>query len=210
MAGLLCGCGCGGARHGASAAGLSVTVRATGAPGAEPVTLAEAKLYCRVDPDLTLEDALIQTYIAAARGGIEDYTERTWAPRELEARYSNITAAQLALPLFAGPVQGVTAVAAVAADGALTALTGWRFDPATVVVWPPPEGWPASPASVAITYDAGPAVCPDQIRQACLLLVGEFYDHRAAVHVGSSAMALPYAVEWLLSPHRASTGVVLA
>lgn len=36
-------------------------------PAAEPITLAVAKLYCRVDEDDTAQDALISTLITAAR-----------------------------------------------------------------------------------------------------------------------------------------------
>jgi len=210
VADLLCSCGCGGALHGASVAGLRVTVRAAGpGPESEPVTLAEAKLHLRVEPALTLEDGLIQTYLTAAREGIEQYTERTWAPRPLEARYGPVPG-PWPLPVPAGPVQDVTAVESIATDGTVAALTGWRFDPVAVVVWPSTDGWPAAPTAVAITYDAGPVVCPEPIRQGILLLLAQYYDHRAGLHVGSGSVTLPYAVEWLLSPYRASTGVVLA
>lgn len=44
---------------------------------------------------------------------------------------------------------------------------------------------------------------PDDLRAACqalLLIVGHWYANREAVVVGSTATALPIAVEWLLKP----------
>ena len=44
------------------------------APSSEPITLAEAKLYLRVDT--TADDALITALITAARETVERYTSR--------------------------------------------------------------------------------------------------------------------------------------
>jgi hypothetical protein len=46
----------------------------TAAPASEPVTLAEAKLWARIDS--TVDDALVTSLIAAARQYAEDYTSR--------------------------------------------------------------------------------------------------------------------------------------
>lgn len=45
----------------------------TAPPDDEPVTLAEAKAQCRVDPAFTGEDTLLNTYIVAARRDAERY-----------------------------------------------------------------------------------------------------------------------------------------
>jgi uncharacterized phiE125 gp8 family phage protein len=206
---LVCSCGCGGALHGTAAARFSMTVRPVGGPPVEPLTLAEAKVFLRIDPGHVIEDGLIQSLITAAREAVEQYTERTWAPRMLEARYTNVLVPTLALPVPAGPVRTVTTVEGVAPDGVITALTGWRFDAATVLVWPGPEGWPAPPVSVAVTYDAGPiTTCPEPVRLAMYELLGQSYEHRAGIHVGSGSVTLPFGVDWLLGPYRATTGVV--
>lgn len=48
----------------------------TVAPTSEPITVPEAKAQARIDADLTDEDALVQTYIQAARGQVETETGR--------------------------------------------------------------------------------------------------------------------------------------
>ena len=55
---------------------------------------------------------------------------------------------------------------------------------------------------VAITFTAGygaPADVPAAIRQAMLLLVTQWYEHRQVTGTGST---LPFAVEALLAPYR--------
>lgn len=55
------------------------------APTVEPVTLAEARLQCKVDSDDTTHDALINVLITAAREFAEHYTGRALAEQTLEA-----------------------------------------------------------------------------------------------------------------------------
>lgn len=212
---LLCSCGCGGALHDGTAATrrLIITVRPVGpAAPIEPVTLADAKLHLRVEPGQTLEDTEIQLAITAARERIELDTEASWAAQTLEATYQNMLDPQRPLPLARGPVQAVDLVESVAPDGMRIVLSGWRLGVAEAAVFPSSSGWPLflPPSAVVITYSAGPPVCPAPIRQAILLLVGQWYDQRAAVHVGSPATTMPYGLDWLIHGYRKTTGVVIA
>lgn len=54
-----------------------MTLKLITAPATEPVTLAEAKVPCRVDGDITTDDGLIEILIAAARGKAEHRIERS-------------------------------------------------------------------------------------------------------------------------------------
>lgn len=56
-------------------------------PVTEPVTLAEAKLYCRVTT--STEDALIETMITQAREAIELATNLSLIPRQVEVWFNN-------------------------------------------------------------------------------------------------------------------------
>jgi hypothetical protein len=106
----------------------------------------------------------------------------------------------------------VTSVEQLDADGTLTALSGWTTSAAApAYLSPPSAGWPLPPSAVVVTYEAGPLAVnavPSPIRFAILLLTGQAYDHRAPIHVGSSAVTLPFGVDWLLAPYRLSTGVI--
>lgn len=51
---------------------MGVSVKVLLQPGGEPLTLAEAKLACRIDSDITAEDDTIANLITTARAYIED------------------------------------------------------------------------------------------------------------------------------------------
>lgn len=57
---------------------------------------------------------------------------------------------------------------------------------------------------VRVTYVAGYADVPQAIKQAMLLLIRHWFDNPTAVIVGTSAQALPFAVDALLGPWRRS------
>jgi uncharacterized phiE125 gp8 family phage protein len=59
-------------------------VRVLEAPAGEPITVAEAKTFCRVDTDD--QDAVLELLIQAARERAEDITGRATVQRELELR----------------------------------------------------------------------------------------------------------------------------
>jgi uncharacterized phiE125 gp8 family phage protein len=167
------------------------------------VSLAQAKLHLRVETDQTLEDPLIAQYIAAATRGAEQFCERPFASATWRALYQALVTATAPLSLRWGPAQTITTVEAMpASTDPGTPITGWRLDASGLVLWPPAEGWPAE-GGVRVTYTIGPpdpATVPADVVQAILLLVGQYYDHRAGIHVGSGSVTLPYGVEWLLEP----------
>jgi len=75
----------------------------------EPVTLAEARLQCKVDADDTTHDALITGLITAAREFAEHYTGRALAPQTLEAALDAFTDDDyIDLPM--PPVSSVTSI----------------------------------------------------------------------------------------------------
>jgi uncharacterized phiE125 gp8 family phage protein len=57
----------------------------TAAPAAEPITLAEAKAWLRVDG--TDEDTLITALIAAARTHVENFTRRALITQQFEVSF---------------------------------------------------------------------------------------------------------------------------
>ena len=130
-------------------------------PGEEPVTLAEAKSFCRIDG--SDEDALVNALIAAARLQVESLTGRalitqTWrltmacAPRLVE------------LP--------VIPVAALVAAPAGAVVQG----DAVLLVEPVDE--------LTVDYTAGygaAADVPGDLKQAVLTLVAYWYENRDAV-----------------------------
>lgn len=163
-------------------------------PAATPITLMEAKAQARVAYDD--EDLLIQHYIDAATAWLDGpagilgrcLVTQTWRA-ELAA-----TAGPIWLP-FPDTVIG-SAVFTDAEGGELAygvVLQDQRL------LLRPSSGF-GRPAAITFTAGYGaPAEVPAAIRQAMLLLVTQWYEHRQVTGTGT---ALPFAVEALLAPHR--------
>jgi uncharacterized phiE125 gp8 family phage protein len=175
-------------------------------PPAAVVDLPTAKAHLRVTT--TAEDALVTLYVAAAQAAIVAYCEASVARQRWEALVGGVAGSHEPIVLPFGPVAAVVSVDAVPPSGPRVPVEGYTA--AGPIVGPPSAGWPVAPNAVAIVYDAGPDVAPEPVQLATLLLIGQYYDHRAAVKVGTITQVMPYTVEWLLAPLRATTGVVPA
>lgn len=167
-------------------------------PVQEPVTLEEAKAHLRIDYDA--EDALIASYIAAAREYCEVVTGLALAPATWEARLDAFPAGATELPY--PPLVEVESVRYRDAHGDEVTLdpAGYTVDtlakPGTIA---PVDAWPDG-SDVRIRYRAGYAdgQIPYAARQAILLLVGHWHAHREAVVTGAIATEIPLAVDRLL------------
>ena len=74
-----------------------MTITALTGPTAEPVSLAEAKLHCRVDG--SDDDALITTLISVARGHAEGVTKRLMMTQSMRATFEEFGEMELKAPL---------------------------------------------------------------------------------------------------------------
>jgi uncharacterized phiE125 gp8 family phage protein len=183
----------------------------TSGPAVEPVTLAEAKAHLRVDD--TVEDTLVGSLIVTSRLHVEaalglalvtqgwSYFIDDWPPGR-----------ELALPLR--PIQSVAAVRLYAADESLQTLAADAYlldgagAPARLVrrnnsAWPKPS---RSANGIEIAFVAGygnaAANVPAPIRQAVLLLIAHWYEHREPVEIGAASVPVPQMVSDLLQPYR--------
>lgn len=180
-------------------------------PTQEPISLAEAKLHCRID--LADDDTLISGYIAAARVYVETVCNRALIEQTLEHYLDNWPEdGELILPR--SPVQGVTSVTYTDADGGthVFAASNYVVDvlsaPARLVL-KSGASWPGDELQVvngiAVRFVAGwaqPAAVSAPIRQAMLLLIGHWYENREATTVGEVSRAIAFAVESLLLNER--------
>lgn len=180
-------------------------------PAVEPITLAEAKAHLRVDS--SGEDSLIQSLIMASRLHIEAALDlalitQSWRHQRDVWPPSRV----LILPLR--PIQSVTAVTLHDDDTASRSLDIEDFivdgfaNPARLV-WRGPGAVPAAGMvanGIEIDFVAGhgnsPADVPQPIRQALLLLIAHWYEHREPVEIGATATTIPAGVSELLMPYR--------
>lgn len=180
------------------------------APGAEPVTLQEAKDHLRVDGDI--DDALISALITAARehiDGRDGWLGRAICTQTWDCHFDAFPSGDsIALPI--APIQSVTSVKYIDTDGVQQTFSSDNYALGADLDWSPRvilgwgKSWPsirAVPDAVTVRVVAGYASVPKPICQAILLLVGHLYENREA----SSPVAMhevPFAVSALLAPYR--------
>lgn len=182
----------------------------TAAPAVEPVTVDEAKAFLRIDH--AEEDGLLASLITTSRLHIEAALNLALITQGWSWRLDKWPDARIAtLPMR--PVQSVEAVRITGADGVAETLTTERFvlDAAsmpprlisTAGAWPRP-GTPAMGIEIAFTAGFGDAAddVPPPIRQALLMLVGHWYEHRQETGFGGAQMRIPESVSLLLMPYR--------
>ena len=182
----------------------------TSAPAVEPVTVSEAKAHLRVDG--TAEDTLIGSLILTSRLHIEaalGLALMTQSWRLTLDAWPN--GRELELPLR--PLRSLTSVKIVAADGTAETIPSSSYvvdidgAPPRLVrnggSWPQPE---KAANGIEIEFTAGygddAEDVPAPIRQALLLLIAHWYEHRDPIEVGSRETAIPAAVSDLLAPYR--------
>lgn len=164
-------------------------------PAAEPLALAEAKLYLRVDG--SGEDALITDMIAAVREAAEEYLRKSLVTQGWVLRYESYAPA--CVPLPKGPVQEVTQVKTVSRSGVETPV-----NPAMYHLAPSEDALHFDSVVlghvVEIAYTAGYGDAEDvpaSVKQGMLLHLAALYEDRPG------AMEMPVAAVTLYKPHRA-------
>lgn len=160
------------------------------APVEEPVTLAEAKMHCRITS--STEDALVSAWIIAARGRAENYTHRRFITQTWDWSMDAFPYGVLAVPH--APLQSVTAITYVDAVGLEQVLDPaayqvdamsdpGRIAPAAGGTWT----WVVVPSNtlnaVTVRFVCGyglAADVPQEIRAAMLLHISDLNEHREA------------------------------
>lgn len=174
------------------------------APPEPLVSLEDAKAHLRVTTDD--EDGLIESYLAAASAWIDGpsgWLSRSIGEQTLEFRGDGFGCCDR-LPF--GPVIAVTDVQFIDASGSEQFVGGDEFElVADGLALRHGKTWPTlrgDAEGVRVTYQAGEPDVPPQVRQAVLLLVGQWFRNRMSVVVGTINSELPFGVEALLSPLR--------
>lgn len=176
------------------------------APASEPVTLAEAKVQCRVDT--ADDDAYITSLIVAARTYVEDILDISIMGQTWEARYDAFPLWEIILPrppMASGTVtvtyrdEGGQTQSISSATGAFQTdvyATPGRIYPNYQDVWPAVRG---DENSVVVRWSAGYAGnVPQTIKHMIMLLVAHWYETRQPVSQGSQ-MPIPNTFETLLA-----------
>lgn len=184
-------------------------------PQEEPISLDEAKDHIRVIGED--EDLLIQSLITAAREWCEGFQQRAYVAQTRRLtldRWPRGRTIHLPRP----PLQSVTSIVYTDREGAQYTIETESYivdtdaEPGRIVLaygasWPSVALRPA--AGVEITYVAGygdASDVPQKVKQAMLLLVGHWYEHREAVLTGAMSKEIEFAVHSLLWQDRVFYG----
>lgn len=200
---------------------LKKSVRVVTAPTFEPVTLTEAKLWCRVDEDDTDQDAMLLLLIIAMREYAEELTGRAFVSRTLEMRMDGFPEDGDPIELPYTPLHSVSSIQYVDADGDLQSLeaspTDWQVDtvsePGRVAPSTDDGLWPDTRedelGAVRITFVAGYAnvnAIPKKVRLWMQARIATLFEHREQIVTGSVAAIPKDFTDGLLDGLRVHTG----
>jgi uncharacterized phiE125 gp8 family phage protein len=180
------------------------------APSSEPISLADAKLYLRVEHED--DDDLIAALIAAARVQVEAQTRRALITQTWRLT-RDVWPAGGALPILPVPLREVTAIGVYDADGMIHTLDVDEFHidnisaPAILAF---ALGAPPAPgklrAGIEIDIEAGYGNTgedvPEPFKQAIRLLVAHWYENRRVLAASGEAASMPASVSALIAPFR--------
>jgi len=161
------------------------------------VSLDTLKAHLRVTSND--ENALITSYGDAAVSQVEAHTQRLLSQRTCTLSLARLPLGKCPIELPGGDVASLTSVFADAVE--VIGGTTIGSSPALLI---PAADWPAVTGDgypVTITYVAGLATVPADLRQAVLLIVGELYERRSEGVEGPIGRVMVSA-EYLMAPHR--------
>ncbi|MHB0934896.1 MAG: head-tail connector protein [Armatimonadota bacterium] len=197
---------------------LTITVQ----PTIEPISLTTALQHLKlgaVGDDLT-EDEYVEGLIMAVR----EYCEQLQGRAYITRTYALLVAAAATIELPMAPLQAISEIVALDEDNVETVIPpripavgaidedGYTVDTTGAVAKVTIPDMPADAAQIQITYTAGygdtAADVPTRIRQAMLLLLGHWYQHRQAVIPGAQLTSVPQAFDALIGLDRLNWGAL--
>jgi uncharacterized phiE125 gp8 family phage protein len=178
-------------------------------PAAEPIALAEAKQFIRVEHDD--DDDVISALIVGSRIHVEAQTRRALITQSWRLT-RDVWPEIGCVPVLPVPVKTLDAVRVYNADGTTQTIDAAAFvldkaaAPARLVFTRgalPAPGRPIAGIEIDVTCGYGDAAdVPEALRQAIRLLVAHWYENRGLIAVGHEVAVLPQTVSALLAPHR--------
>ncbi len=186
-----------------------VTPEPVTAPVAEPVSLAELKLHCRVDVDD--DDEYVRALGVAARQYFENALDRQLVTATWKIRLPRFYAWQIELPY--PPLRSVVSISYKDLANATQTVNASTYDvvtwatpgyvqPKITAIWPPTA---IDPGAVTITFSAGygaATAVPELVKSGIKLLVEHWFIYREPVTEGLMS-TLPFGIDSIVASARA-------
>lgn len=185
------------------------------APAEEPISIAEVKRHLRVD--IEDDDVLIMQLITAVRTHVEQHILRRALVTQTWDYYLDAFPASNQIVIPMPSLQSVTSISYTDANDVTSTLDASSYVVDTVnepgrVMLKASASWPSTTLAplngVAIRFVAGyglAAAVPQMIKQAILLTIGDLYENRENIVVGTIVTELPIGAKLLLWPYRVLT-----
>lgn len=176
-------------------------------PAAEPLSLAEARAFLRVEHGD--DDALIAALIAAARGHVEAFARCALIAQSWRLTLDRWPESGRIRPRI-GPLRALAAARLRDDGGGETALEVGSFvvDRATGEIAAPPWALPPprrAAAGIELDLDVGfgaAADVPPMLAQALRMLVAHWYENRGLIAIGQSVAMMPASVNAMIAAYR--------
>lgn len=189
--------------------------KVTSGPTTEPITLAEAKEWLKIHPDVSEDDELVRALIATVRTWAERSTGQALLTQTIQEVWDYATQC---LCLSIGPLISVTSFEYKNSHGAYGVLDSSNYtvdnvsNPGRVVIndaglLPTINIWPTYPNAIRITYTAGvatPSAVDANVKTAMLLMLRLMYDNREDMPLGKETSVFARTAWNLLSMSRTS------
>lgn len=161
-------------------------------PAAAFVSVDDVRANSRIDGDE--DDALIEGLISAAISYAERWTSRQFAPATWDYGINAFPEKGAAIDLPLWPVVSVASISYD--DGSPQELTAYTLEDGALSV---SGDWPTG-SEIVVRFIAGDGV-PAAVRQAILLIVGHWYEHRETAS-DTALSEIPMGAHALLNLHR--------
>lgn len=157
--------------------------------GSEPITLAEAKLFLKVD--FTTDDTLITSLITAARAQAEEFSNRAFVAQTIEY-YDTIPAGELGYSNVINlPYPNHTAITEIKINGTVsTDYTQTGLNSLGLLFKGLSVGDDGQNSTISVEYTAGD--CPAAVKHALYNIIKEMYFNRSDGPISENGYA------WLL------------
>lgn len=178
------------------------------APAAEPLSLAEAKSFLRVEHGD--DDAIIASLVSAARNHVEAMTRSGLVTQTWRLVFDRWPDGGRIRPRV-GPLRSLAAARVFNAAGESSAIDPEVFviDKAAGVIaapaWslpPPGRGVAGIELDLVIGFGDAASDIPPMLLQAIRMLVAHWYENRGLIAIGQSIAMMPASVNAMISSYR--------